>query len=231
MSIREFTTSTAHTAFGAFGVTASEMRCTVLPVEYTWLHVAPRSVLRYTPFAVVPAPARAAHTMLSSAGSNSTSVTNPDSTVAHADPLLMLRCSPLLAAYSTTLVPCVPATLGATRIRYARVVCVPFTGANTPPPLISVQVVPPSNERSRPQPFDCAGSPVPTYTILGFTGSIAIEPILSEHWLSLIGVHVAPPLFVRHTPPLAAPAYAMLGLVGWIAMARIRPPSAFGDEP
>ena len=93
------------------------MRCTVVPVEYTWVHVNPRSLERYTPLAVVPAPARAAHTMLSLAGSNSTSLTKPVSTVVHAEPLLVLRCSPLLAAYSTTLVFCVPARLGATRMR------------------------------------------------------------------------------------------------------------------
>ena len=117
LSIRELTTSTAHTEFGVMGDTASEMRCTVVPVAYTCNQVAPRSVLRYTPFAVVPAPARAAHTMLSLAGSNSTSLTKPVSTVVQAEPLLVLRCSPLLAAYSTTLVFCVPARLGATRIR------------------------------------------------------------------------------------------------------------------
>jgi hypothetical protein len=48
-------------------------------------------------------------------------------------------------------------------------------------------------------------SPVPTYSTFESRGSIASAPIDSLPWPSKIGVNVAPPSSVFHTPPLAAP--------------------------
>src|SRR5690242_3902626 len=48
-------------------------------------------------------------------------------------------------------------------------------------------------------------SPVPTQMLLGFEGSIAIEPIDCTGCLSNTGLNVMPPSLDFHTPPEAAP--------------------------
>ena len=48
-------------------------------------------------------------------------------------------------------------------------------------------------------------SPVPTQTIFGLDGSIAIAPIDCTACLSKTGRNVVPPSSERHTPPLAEP--------------------------
>jgi hypothetical protein len=63
---------------------------------------------------------------------------------------------------------------------------------NTSVPYV-VHVAPPSVLRSTPHPAVLSlGSPVPTYTIFGFTGSTTIEPVTSEHSLSVSGTQLAP---------------------------------------
>src|SRR5215510_2065200 len=52
-------------------------------------------------------------------------------------------------------------------------------------------------------------SPVPTQTIFGSFGSIAIAPIDCTRSLSNFGVNVLPPFIDFHTPPLAAPTYTV----------------------
>src|SRR6187402_694213 len=59
--------------------------------------------------------------------------------------------------------------------------------------------------------------------ISGFTGSITIDPIASEHCLSVSGVQVEPPSVVFQTPPCAPPMYTMLLFVGWTATVEMRP--------
>ena len=75
---------------------------------------------------------------------------------------------------------------------------------------IFVQLLPPSVVLYNPSPieteFRVQISPVPTQiTLSGSLGSTAIAPI---DWvcLSKIGLKVAPPLLVFHTPPPAVPA-------------------------
>ena len=48
--------------------------------------------------------------------------------------------------------------------------------------------------------------PVPTQITFGSEGATAIEPIEAASWRSKIGAHEAPPLWVRQSPPEAAPA-------------------------
>ena len=48
-------------------------------------------------------------------------------------------------------------------------------------------------------------SPVPTQTVFGFDGSIAIAPIDCTGCLSNTGLKVVPPSIDFQTPPLAAP--------------------------
>src|ERR1051325_1250120 len=52
-------------------------------------------------------------------------------------------------------------------------------------------------------------SPVPTHTIFGSLGSIAIAPIDWTSCLSNFGANVVPPFVDFHTPPLAAPTYTV----------------------
>ena len=59
--------------------------------------------------------------------------------------------------------------------------------------------------------------------LLGLLGSIAIAPIASDAWLSVIGAQVLPPSMVSHTPPAAVPRYIIRGLVGLIASEVARP--------
>ena len=48
-------------------------------------------------------------------------------------------------------------------------------------------------------------SPVPTQTVFGSFGSMAMAPIDCTGCLSNFGVNVVPPFVDFHTPPLAAP--------------------------
>ena len=48
-------------------------------------------------------------------------------------------------------------------------------------------------------------SPVPTQTVFGFFGSMAIAPIDCTGCLSKTGLNVVPPFIDFQTPPLAAP--------------------------
>src|SRR5205814_8018491 len=52
-------------------------------------------------------------------------------------------------------------------------------------------------------------SPVPTHTVFGSLGSIAIAPIDCTSCLSNFGANVVPPFVDFHTPPLAAPTYTV----------------------
>src|SRR5215470_6984426 len=52
-------------------------------------------------------------------------------------------------------------------------------------------------------------SPVPTQTVLGAEGSIAMAPIDCEVCLSKTGLKVVPPFMDFQTPPLAAPTYTV----------------------
>src|ERR1041384_3016854 len=54
-------------------------------------------------------------------------------------------------------------------------------------------------------------------------GANASEPIASDAWLSVNGVHVAPPSNVCHTPPCAPPISQWFVLLGLTAMAETRP--------
>src|SRR6476620_1803805 len=68
-------------------------------------------------------------------------------------------------------------------------------------------------------------SPVPTQTILGLDGSIAMSPIDITGWRSNTGRKVIPPSSDFHTPPDAAPTNKVVLPSGsrWPAMAEIRP--------
>src|SRR5215475_8373549 len=63
-----------------------------------------------------------------------------------------------------------------------------------------------------PSPIDTElrihDSPVPTQTICGLLGSIAIAPIDCTGCLSNTGLNVVPPSCDFHTPPDAAPTYS-----------------------
>jgi len=86
--------------------------------------------------------------------------------------------------------------------------------------------------RSTPHPaVPSLTSPVPTYTISGFTGSMAMEPVTSEHSVSVSGTQLAPSLVLFHTPPADVPAYSVKRSVGWNASAGARPDSSCGSEP
>ena len=57
----------------------------------------------------------------------------------------------------------------------------------------------------------------------GFSGSIAIDPMASEHSPSVRGRQLRPASSVRQTPPCAPPAYTMSMFVGWTATVDTRP--------
>src|SRR6266545_6711865 len=67
-------------------------------------------------------------------------------------------------------------------------------------------------------------SPVPTHTVFGLDGSIAIAPIDCTGILSKTGWKVVPPSNERHTPPDAAPTKTVV-LPSWLraATAEMRP--------
>jgi hypothetical protein len=50
--------------------------------------------------------------------------------------------------------------------------------------------------------------------ICGCDGAIATAPIVSVGCSCIVGHHDTPPLFVRQTPPPAAPAIRMLPSIG-----------------
>src|SRR6266404_3745942 len=93
---------------------------------------------------------------------------------------------------------------------------------------IFFQVFPPSSDLYTPSPHDelCRlfGSPVPTHTIDGSEGAIAMSPIVDTLSLSNTGSQVVPLLVVFQTPPEATPAYTMLGLFSTTAKSSMRPP-------
>src|SRR5436189_2695899 len=97
---------------------------------------------------------------------------------------------------------------------------------------IFFQVFPPSSDLYAPSPQEelcrLLGSPVPTQTIDGSDGAIAISPIVDTPSLSKIGSQVVPLLVVFHTPPEAVPTYTMFGLLSTTAKSSMRPPIVAG---
>src|SRR5713226_6328058 len=97
---------------------------------------------------------------------------------------------------------------------------------------ILFQVFPPSSDLYTPSPHDelCLlfGSPVPTHTMDGSEGAIAMSPIVDTLSLSNTGSHVVPLLVVFHTPPEAVPTYTMFGLLSTTAKSSMRPPMIAG---
>src|SRR5947199_6147089 len=97
---------------------------------------------------------------------------------------------------------------------------------------IFFQVFPPSTDLYAPSPQEelwrLFGSPVPTHTIEGSDGAIAMSPIVDTPSLSNIGSHVVPLLVVFQTPPEAVPTYTMFGLLSTTAKSSMRPPIVAG---
>src|SRR5258708_3650565 len=97
---------------------------------------------------------------------------------------------------------------------------------------IFFQVFPPSSDLYAPSPQEelwrLFGSPVPTHTIDGSDGAIAMSPIVETPSLSKIGSHVVPLLVVFHTPPEAVPTYTIFGLLSTTAKSSMRPPMVAG---
>src|SRR6266852_3680601 len=97
---------------------------------------------------------------------------------------------------------------------------------------ILFQVFPPSSDLYTPSPHDelCLlfGSPVPTHTMDGSEGAIAMSPIVDTPSLSNTGSHVVPLLVVFHTPPDAAPTKTIFGLLSTTAKSSMRPPITAG---
>src|SRR5229473_4745512 len=97
---------------------------------------------------------------------------------------------------------------------------------------IFFHVFPPSSDLYAPSPHDelCLlfGSPVPTHTMDGSEGAIAMSPIVDTPSLSNTGSHVVPLLVVFHTPPDAAPTKTIFGLLSTTAKSSMRPPITAG---
>src|SRR5713226_6418186 len=95
-------------------------------------------------------------------------------------------------------------------------------------------VFPPSLDLYAPFPHDelCRlfGSPVPTHTIDGSDGAIAMSPMVETPALSNTGSHVVPLLVVFHTPPEATPTNTMFGLLSTTAKSSMRPPITAGPS-
>src|SRR5438105_15850813 len=72
------------------------------------------------------------------------------------------------------------------------------------------------------------GSPLPTQTIEGSDGAMAISPIVETPSLSKTGSQVVPLFVVFHTPPEAVPTYTMFGLLSTTAKSSMRPPITAG---
>ena len=67
-------------------------------------------------------------------------------------------------------------------------------------------------------------SPVPTHTVRGLVGSMAIAPIDCTGLASKTGLKVVPPSSERHTPPLAAPTNTIVFPSSFLAAtAEMRP--------
>src|SRR5579872_6909176 len=71
-------------------------------------------------------------------------------------------------------------------------------------------------------------SPVPTQTVSGCLGSIAMSPIEMVSARSNIGCQVTPPLVVLKRPPEPVAAYNRRGLPGTPSIEEMRPPIAAG---
>src|SRR5882762_8433250 len=97
---------------------------------------------------------------------------------------------------------------------------------------IFFQVFPPSSDLCAPSPQEelCRlfGSPVPTHTIDGSEGAIAMSPIVETLSLSNIGSQVVPLFVLFHMPPEAVPTYTMFGLLSTTAKSSMRPPIVAG---
>src|SRR5437660_4282638 len=97
---------------------------------------------------------------------------------------------------------------------------------------IFFQVFPPSRDLYAPSPQEelgrLFGSPVPTHTIDGSDGAIAMSPIVDTPSSSNIGSHVVPLLVVFQTPHEAVPTYKVFGLLSTTAKSSMRPPIVAG---
>ena len=129
------------------------------------------------------------------------SVATPLKTRVHARPLFVERKTPKSLAASSVVDPTDPALAGWMTNRETRAPpCQSPVCTNTSAPNCS-QVAPPFRERSTPHPYWPTGSPVPAYTMSGLTGSMTMDPMDTEHSLSVRGVHDAPALSDLQTPP------------------------------
>src|SRR5271165_7378058 len=96
------------------------------------------------------------------------------------------------------------------------------------------QVFPPSMDLYTPSPQEelCRlfASPVPTQTMEGSEGAVAMSPIVETPSLSNTGSQVVPLLVVFHTPPDATPTNTMFGLLSTTAKSSMRPPITAGPS-
>src|SRR5580704_5606105 len=74
------------------------------------------------------------------------------------------------------------------------------------------------------------GSPLPTQTMEGSEGAMAISPIVDTASLSKTGSHVVPLLVLFQTPPEATPTNTMLGFDSTTAKSSMRPPITAGPS-
>src|SRR5215469_753435 len=72
------------------------------------------------------------------------------------------------------------------------------------------------------------GSPLPTQTMEGSDGAMAISPAVETPSLSKTGSQVVPLLMVFQTPPEATPTKTILGLLSTTAKSSMRPPMTAG---
>src|SRR5712692_9187210 len=97
---------------------------------------------------------------------------------------------------------------------------------------IFFQLFPPSSDLYVPSPQDelcrLLGSPVPTHTMEGSDGAIAMSPIVDTLSLSNTDSHDVPLFVVFQTPPDAVPTYTMFGLLSTTAKSSMRPPIVAG---
>src|SRR5580700_5968164 len=82
------------------------------------------------------------------------------------------------------------------------------------------------------KPMD-ACSPVPAYTVAGFEGANASEPIASDAFWSPTAVHVTPASVERQMPPCAPPMSTVFPVVslGSTAMVVILPVTGLNVPP
>ncbi len=97
-----------------------------------------------------------------------------------------------------------------------------------------VQVTPPSVDWKMPAPRTASAlkkpSPVLAYMTFGLACEITMLLIDRLPAKSFTGVQLAPPLTVFQMPPATLPAHMVPATVGWIAMARTRPPMLPGPS-